>query len=375
MIGQLAGYMNRMVLTRFAVILLLVGSFAVLFDLLDVGTRVVRRLDGGIGTLAWYALWRLPSLVTELVPLVALVAAMLAVLDLAKHRELVVAWAAGLSRAGVVLRVLPAALLVAALKLAIDDRAVPSTVPALRAAGVGEIGRALGPGDAFLWLRLGQDALRLPRDLLTGAASASDIVLLRRDAGGQLVELVRARGLEVREHDWRLVDATRQPVGTRAPTRVAELMLPVALPLDRLRLLAAPPYEVAILDLVRLVAAGGFGVAGVDAQLAALHGRLATATTTGLLVLLGMALAPRFTRGPVTLQVLARGLAIGLAAILVQGVALAVAEDGLVPGWLGAWLAPAALVACLVLLTRGGLAGPATRRPSAGPALTTEGRP
>lgn len=355
--GHLARYLNRMVLVRFGVLLLTVAGFAVLLDLLDVGSRVVRRLQlqGDGFSLLWYSIYRLPSLVTDLVPLVALVAALLTTLDLVRHRELVIAWASGLSRAGIVVRVLPVALLLAGLKLAIDDAGVPGTVPMLRALGAIEFARTPGPGEAFLWLRHGKDVLRVPRDILAEDGSATDILVFRRDEAGRLLDTVRARRLAIQPERWRLLDVTRQPASSEPATRIDDLVLPIGIPLERLRLLARPAREVGILDLGRIVLADGFGVTEAQAQKAWLHGRLAVASTTALLVLLGLALVPRYRRGPVAFGVLARGLAIGLTATMIQGVGLALAEDGLVPAVLGAWLAPLLLAVVIWALVTDGL--------------------
>ena len=81
-------YLNRHVLVRLLVVLFAGVGFALLFDLLDVGSRVMRRSDlPDAIALGRYALIRLPTLVSELLPLVTLIASLVAVLDLLRRRS------------------------------------------------------------------------------------------------------------------------------------------------------------------------------------------------------------------------------------------------------------------------------------------------
>src|SRR3954452_3026660 len=100
-----------MFLVRLAVVLFAVGGFALLFDLLENGDSVVRGSAGYRWPLATYALLRLPIILSEMMPLSALVAAILAVGDLLRHRELVIMWNGGVSPFGLIVRLLPVGLM------------------------------------------------------------------------------------------------------------------------------------------------------------------------------------------------------------------------------------------------------------------------
>ncbi len=85
----LSAYLNRMFLVRFAVVLFAVIGFAAVLDLLEVADEFVKAPEG-----AWAAGWRyfalrLPIMLSELMPIAALIASLLTVADLMRHRELV----------------------------------------------------------------------------------------------------------------------------------------------------------------------------------------------------------------------------------------------------------------------------------------------
>jgi lipopolysaccharide export system permease protein len=137
-VSTLGRYLNRMLLLRFLVVCFAVIGFAAVVDLLDVGDDLVGAPEGAARAGLRYLGLRVPMMMSELMPLAALIAAILAVGDLLRHRELVVVWGAGLSNVRVMRLLLPMALLLAGAKLLLDDRAVPFGAAALRTWGIGD---------------------------------------------------------------------------------------------------------------------------------------------------------------------------------------------------------------------------------------------
>lgn len=336
--STLARYLNRLFLLRFAIVAFAIVGFAAVVDILDAGDDLVADPEGAGPAIARYLVLRLPMMLSELMPLAALIAGIIAVGDLLRHRELVVVWGAGLSNMRVMRLLIPAAVLLLALKLLLDDRAIPHAAAELRAWGVGEfkhLPSGSDPGSSY-WLRAGDDILRVS----SSAASAGrllDLTLLRRDPQGILLERVDAPRAEPIPGGLRLLDAVRRSVADRSVQVLPGYDWPNAIDLDRLRLLATPPRELAGGRLLEILSAGAYGVRAAEPYLTALHARIAGAFVPGLLLLLAFALARRFSRTATVAPILILGLALGFTAIIASGVTSALGEVGLISPLLAAW--------------------------------------
>ena len=117
-----------------------------MIDLIDVGPELVQAPEGGLAAGLRYFGLRLPIMLSELMPLTALLAGLLAVADLLRHRELVVIWSIGVRPPRILKMLLPAGLALVAVKFAVDDLAVPRATTQLRLWGIGEYRHR--PGEA-----------------------------------------------------------------------------------------------------------------------------------------------------------------------------------------------------------------------------------
>lgn len=366
----LARYLNRMFLVRLGVVLFGILGFAVAIDLLDVAEELAREPAGALPAGLRYVGLRLPIMFSELMPIGALIAGLLAVTDLLRHRELVVIWSAGVRPLAVLRLLLPAGLLLAGAKLAVDDAAVPRAAAALRAWGIGEYrGRvADGRGGAYYWLRSGPDVIRLSANAV-GAGDLRDLTVFRRDAAGLLTERLDAPAAVPVAGGWELRDVTRRVVAGRRTERAAAVEVPVAVDLEQLRLMARPPRELAFAQLARIVAAGGYGLRALEPYRTWLHQRVAGASVPTLLMMLAFALVRRFGRTASVAPVFLAAVGTGFTFLIVAGVASALGEVGVVPPALAAWGPPAALAALILGLTlRDSVARPR-------PAAVAAGRP
>jgi lipopolysaccharide export system permease protein len=348
-VSTLARYLNRIFLLRFAIVAFAIVGFAAVIDILDAGDDLVGSPEGAATAVARYLMLRLPMILSELMPLAALIAGIIAVGDLLRHRELVVIWGAGLSNLRVMRLLAPAAILLLLLKLALDDRAIPQTAAELRAWGVGEfkhLPSGSDPGSSY-WLRAGDDILRVS----SSAASAGlllDLTLLRRDEQGILLERIDAPRAEPIPGGLRLLEAVRRSAADRTVEALPSYDWSRSIDLARLRILATPPRELDGGRLLDILGAGAYGVRAPEPYLTALHGRIAGAFVPGLLLLLAFALARRFSRTATVAPILILGITLGFTAIIASGVASALGEVGLISPMLAAW-SPVAALAAIVL--------------------------
>lgn len=346
----LARYLNRMFLVRFAVVLFGIIGFAVVVDLLDTAEDLARAPKGMLAAGLHYTALRLPIMLSELLPVAALIAGLLAVADLLRHRELVVIWSSGVRPLTVLRLLLPAGLALAGAKFLVDDLAVPRAAGALRDWGIGDYGHEAAEGQAgpYQWLRSGDDIVRISANAAS-AGRLREITVFRRGPDGLLRERLDApRAVEV-PGGWRLLDVTRRVLADRSTERLPAVEIEVPLDLERVRLLARPPRELPLPELARIAAEGGYGLRAPEPYRTWLHQRVAGALLPMLLMMLGFALVRRFSRTATIAPVFLTAVGIGFAFLITAGVASALGEVGLIPPLLAAW-APTAVLALLVLV-------------------------
>jgi len=348
-LSRLGRYLVRLYLVRLAVVLLAVTGFALVFDLLDMGPRVIRRAGGSTWALLAYVPIRLPTLLSELLPMAVLLAGLLTVTDLLRFRELVATWGAGVSRLDLVVRLWPAALLVLGGKFLLDDLAVPATVPALRAMGVADFKTVGLRSNGALWVRTGDDVVRIPSDAAAMSAPR-DLLILRLDPQGRLVERIEAAAAEPGPEGWLLREVVRRPAAARPAEQLPELFWPVRLDLEQVALMAKLPRELSMAQLWRVIRADGFGVGGTEEHRTWLQARLAGLLALWATVVLPFALARRLARVGETFALFAKGLAIGFVHLIANGLLLAFGELGLLAPAVAAWTAPLVFASFVLVL-------------------------
>ena len=222
----LAVYLNRMFLVRFLVVLFGIIGFATVIDLIDVGPELVSAPEGALAAGLRYFGLRLPIMLSELMPLAALLAGLLAVADLLRHRELIVVWSIGVRPLTILRMLLPAGLALVAVKFAVDDLAVPHATSELRLWGIGDYRHRPTDAEAggFYWLRSGQDIVRLSANAIA-TGKVSDLSIFRRGADGILTERIDAASATDIPGGWRLHEVTRSPVDGRSVERFADSRL------------------------------------------------------------------------------------------------------------------------------------------------------
>lgn len=349
--SRLTRYLVRLYLVRLALVLLAVTGFALLFDLLDMGPRLVRRAGGSAWALLGYVPIRLPTLIAELLPMVVLVAGLVTASDLLRWRELVAMWGAGVSRLGLLARLWPVALLVLGGKLLLDDVAVPATVPALRALGAADFKTVGLPSNGALWLKAGDDVLRLPADA-AAQGQPRDLLILRLDPEGRLVERLEAARAEPGPEGWLLREVVRRPAAARPAERLDSLLWPARIELERVALMAKLPRELSLAQLVAIIEADGYGVGGTEGHRTWLQARLAGLVSLWATIVLPFVLVRRLARVGETFALFGKGLAIGFVHLIGNGLLLALGELGLLAPAVAAWTAPL-LFASFVLVLAG----------------------
>ena len=329
-------YVGRKILSRFALIVLTLASFLIASELMDDADKLLRTHDGDHLVLLRYAALRLPPLMVELTPVATLLAALLTVTDLLRHRELIASWNMGLSPAGLIAGLLPVGLLLGAGQALLAEIVVPWTVRQLAEIGFEDQREGLFTGGAEgpLWLRHGSQLIRMAqgdRDA-TGAA----VSIFRLDSEGLLVERLDARRLLRADDGWRLEGVVRRGVLPATVERLDEMPWPVGIDPRRLDLLTADARNLPLRDLVRVLPTGDTGSRPQALYWTWTIHRVVAPLQPALMMMLAIALARRFDRAGGAAWLLVGGGAIGFGYFMLDQAAVALGEAEILPSWLAA---------------------------------------
>ena len=342
-------YLARHFLLRFLLVLLGISLAVIAFEL----TEALGSDEWTFETVSRYALLRLPSLMAQLLPIATLIAGLLTVGELLRHRELVAAWAAGLSQYRLLTGMLPLLLLLGLFHLLLSDQVVPRTTDQLRQWGIGEFRGAglLSSDGSHLWLRSGDDILRIATRGLRDDR-LRDITIFRRNQEGQLLERLDAPLAEREAEGWRLRNVVRHETEPYRQSREDSLLWRGEVEVEQLHLVARPPRELALADLWDLWRSEGYGQRPQELYATWVHARIAQFFAAPLLLCLAFALGQGWRRTGELTRLMLTGLALGFGFFIVNGISIALGEVGFLPPLLAAWAPPlllASVVAHLLL--------------------------
>ena len=354
MIPVLSRYLARLLLARALILLAGLAALMMILEFLADGDKVIEAGDGVVLPVLRFTFLRLPEILAELLPVTAMLAALLTFADLSRHSELTAIHAAGVSKPRLALAVVPVALLIAVFQFALADQAVPRAVAELRAWGIGDY-QDDADGPTYAWLRHGDDILRVG-GFDARAGTLSDVTVFERDPDGNLIAELAAPRAEWQGGGWTLHDATRVELGSGRVDHADRLVWPGDLPPALLGAAIAHPRETPLGQLVAVIRAPGLGTQPAYRYMLWLQERLAAPATTIAMILIIVALV-RPTEGRAAQGwLLVAGVATGFVCWTFDGLVLTLGDLGLLPPALAAWtpLAVFAVVAASIMLQQEG---------------------
>ena len=257
--NALTVYLNKLFFVRLALLLFGIVSVVLSFDLLERSDNVLAKTNGGPLILFHYALLRIPDVASQLLPVAALLAAVLSFGELSRHRELDAMWASGVSPFKMIRALMPAAVFLIVLQFSIDNWGVPESSATLRELGVSELEDISPEAEEHgVWLRSGKDILRLP----VAAAQAGrmeSLTIFRRDADGMLIERLDARRARPRGEDWILEDVTRRAIEVGEQQFAPRLLWRGRIDMEHVMRLAREPRELPLDQIVEIIANDAYG--------------------------------------------------------------------------------------------------------------------
>jgi lipopolysaccharide export system permease protein len=334
----LGGYLTRIFILRWLMVLSGLVLFVSALDLLANGDDAMAVNDGELSAMLRYALLRLPKFLSELLPIAALLAGLLTALRLIRHSEFVAIWNTGTSQFRIMLALVPVALAVGAIQFAIDDRLVPMTTGLLRDWQMADYDEAPSANviGGQSWYHAGTDIVRAPlADTETGALE--NIRIFRRDREGHLLAKLDVRTARRGAGGWILFDVTDFDVATNRVTRHERLSWPRELRLRDLVLGTAHPSDLSLLQLISFTADETRGAWPRHFYRTWLQHKLAGFFIPMLMIFLAVALSQRFQRSGALGLLFTAGIACGFGYFVLNGVTLALGEVRLLPAFLAGW--------------------------------------
>lgn len=334
------------------------GVFLALIMLIDLIEQVRRfeDVDVGLGQMLHLTVLNAPGAISQILPLVMILSAVVLFVGLARTSELVVTRATG--RSGIRSLAAPAAvaLIIGLLAVTLLNPIVAATsnrytqlLEQFRGNGGGSVLSVSGEG---LWLRQGsargQSVIHADGHG-ADAATLFGVTILSYSPDGVPVRRIKADSARLETDAWDLTNAKVWPLsaGTNPETQSTvhdSLRIPTTLTRDRIRESLGRPSGVSIYDLpatIRQLNEAGFSTRRHEVwyQVA-----LARPLFLVSMVLVGAAFTMRHTRfGGTGIAVLAAVL-LGFALYFVRNFAQILGENGQIPVALAAWAPPLAAV-------------------------------
>lgn len=343
-------YLVRQYLQRCTLVLVGTTLFALGADLMETGKDVVHLGDDSWRALFDYALLRLPTFVSTLLPVSSLIAGLWTVGVLHRQKELVAILNTGVSPLGLIRLALLGSLPLVALQFTLDDRISPRAVETLQSWNLEGVSapRLFQADGEWLWISSGRDIVRMayPRQ---GDRNLSQITIFRRDGEGLLVERIDAPTARLTGNGLHLENAVIQKVAD-ASTEVVPLYSWLGrIDFKTVQLLSRPPSDLSLAQLSEVIKNAGYGQRPTDIYRTWYQARLVAALQPLLMLLLSLSLIPSYSRSGSFAWLFLVGVSIGFAAFILTGVTTAMGEAGLLPPWLAAW---APVIALLALIAR-----------------------
>lgn len=199
----------------------------------------------------WHVLWDAPSQTLELLPIGALIGAVVGLGTLAGNSELVVMRSVGLSLWRIVGWVLRPALLLIVLSFALSEWVIPYTSEKAKAAKSENYAASLGEVRGY-WTKEGQRFVYI--DYANADGQLTNIQLLDFDQNYRLASILKApEGHFVAEKSWQLKDVEQVDIfqdGRAQRTTIANDQLPLALQPKYVHMVTVDPEDLAFSQLL-----------------------------------------------------------------------------------------------------------------------------
>lgn len=337
-------YFARLFAGRFLAALLGLAALLQVLDLLDNAGAVLERgtIVAAFGT---YAGLRFPLVVSEVVPLAVLIAALMTFERLARGNEIVALRAAGAAPLRLVLLLAPPALVAGLLHVALDEGLAPTAER--RLASWWQATAPPGREETrMVWLRNGAEIVSIGA-LAPSATEARHLTIVARDGEGRATRRIVADSARWQNGSWMLETVTTLAIGSHGTRLEQRASQPWRGPLPaNLREVASKAEKLGMSELRAILEGERAGSAGLPFYATRLQRAYALPLASVIMVMLAAPALHGGRRGHAAGIGLAAGLAAGLSFLVFDGLLAALGEVGILAPAAAAW-GPLAIFLCV----------------------------
>jgi lipopolysaccharide export system permease protein len=336
---RMALYVGKMFLIRtFAILIALVLVLQTL-DLLGESAKILAVPTNGEADVWRYVGLRLPQIVARFLPFSVLLGTILTLITLNQNSEVIAMKAAGMSAHQVLAPLFLAALLVAGISFAFNERIVARANAAL--AAWQKIEYAEVPKDTGqrtnIWAREGNNLINAGAVSGRGSAVTLANVAIYERSGGALIAIIRAPSARVSGDGWRLEKATRFIVRSGNVEPLGTIIAARGVRPDQFTLASVDPEALPFWQLDDAIAdlkAAGRPTAALEAVY---WHKISGPLSAMLMPLLGAVAAFGLARSGKLFVRAIIGMALGFAYFVADNFALAMGDLGAYTPFLAAW--------------------------------------
>ncbi len=335
----MAVYVGKAFLLRsFAILLALVLILQTL-DLLGESGKILAQPGNGEAEIWRYIGMRVPQIIARFLPFSVLLGTILTLITLNQNSEVIAMKAAGMSAHQVLAPLFLAALLVAGISFAFNERIVVRANAAM--AAWQKVDYRPVPVDTGMrsnvWVRDGDNLINAATVDTGGDTVRLSGVTIYQRSDGALTHMVRAASAAPTAGGWQLVDARRYDIATSTEEELGTITTAADVNPDQFTLARVVGDELPFADLRQAIAdlqAAGRPTRALEAQL---WHKLSGPLSAILMPLLGAVAAFGLARsGKLFIRAIV-GMALGFAYFVADNFALAMGDLGAYPPLLAAW--------------------------------------
>ncbi|WP_066651012.1 MULTISPECIES: LPS export ABC transporter permease LptG [Sphingomonas] len=335
----LAFYMARMMLVRTFVVLAGLVLILQTLDLLGESGRILAYKGNGEAEVLRYVSLRTPQIIANFLPFSVLLGTILSLSQLNANSEVIAMKSSGLSAHQVLAPLILAALGVAVVSFAFNDRIVSRASATLdQWKKINYAPLPIDRGDRVnIWVRDGDDLLSVRQVSGRGdAARLRDVTLYDR-TGGTLTAIIRASRGQRDGDGWRIAPAFRFDVATGQVTPLGAIVVGHGVRPDQFTLSNVNADGLSFAALDRAINDLRDAGRPTKALEGALWHKLSAPLSSVLMPLLGAVAAFGLARSGKLFIRAVIGMMLGFLYFMADNFALALGNIGAYPPWLAAW--------------------------------------
>jgi len=333
-------YLARVFVIRIVAVLFMLVLVLQMLDLLGTSGDILAYKGNGQAQLLYYVSLRMPQLIARFLPYSVLLATIITLATLNQNSEVISMKAAGLSAHQVLAPLVAAALVVAGVSFAFNERVVTHATASLNAWEAVDYGPIPKTTNARtnVYFAEGRDILMAGTLSGTGDAMVmTQVTYYRRDANGMIVEQLRSPRATYAKPGWRMEKPTRFDAVKVAASQLDSAVVAPGITPTRVAITGVDPDSEGLFVLSKSIdsmALAGRRTTDLDgAWWHKISGPLAAA----LMPLLGAVAAFGLARSGQLLIRAVIGMALGFAYFVLDNAALAMGNFGGYPPFIAAW--------------------------------------